>query len=307
MAVDTRSAWIQKAEGAVTALRGVEAVRILADGELIREIHVLSTSNRPAKQIVRDVQSVLLTRFGREIDYRVVSVAYCEPSPSPRVTGGPPAPGVESAEPRTPATAVALTPAAPAPAPAPALTTPAPAPAYPAPAPAPPLAARPQPAVRAGEPAQAARPEPEPQTAGIERIRFVSVNLFVAGPRTQAQVELRWKGLPRMGSASGWSTRDGAHRLVAGAAVAAVQEFLAEPVALSVEEVRLVGLGRRRAVVVSVAMVGHRQEKLLTGVCAVEQDLQQGVVLATLSALNRLVGGLPVREPTEYVLRPTST
>jgi hypothetical protein len=301
VAVDTRSAWVQKAESAVTALRGVEAVRILADGDTIREIHVLSTSNRPAKQIVRDVQSVLLTRFGREIDYRVVSVAYCEPTPAPRMVPSPPVAGVETAE-RTP-------PAATAPAPPPAVaavTAAAPPSTSPGPV-TPPAPARVHPAERASERSRAAPPETEPVAAGAERIRFVSVNLFVAGPRTQAQVELRWKGLPRMGSASGWSTRDGAHRLVAGAAVAAVHEFLAEPVALSVEEVRLVGLGRRRAVVVSVAMVGHRHEKLLTGCCAVEQDLQQAVVLATLSALNRLVGGLPVREPTEYVLRPTST
>jgi hypothetical protein len=297
VAVDTRSAWVQKAETAVTELRGVEAVRILADGEVIREIHVLSTSNRPAKQIVRDVQSVLLTRFGREIDYRVVSVAYCEPASTPRVTTTPPAAPITSAEPVTPP--VSVSPPAPVAATLPASPS-LPPPAAPAPA-------RPRTTERAAAASKPVTPDPERQVAPAERIRFVGVNLFVAGARTQAQVELRWKGLPRMGSASGWSTREGAHRLVAAAALAAVQEFLAEPVALSVEEVRLVGLGRRRVVVVSVAMVGHRHEKLLTGSCTVEQDLQQAVVLATLSALNRLVGGLPVREPTEYVLRPTST
>ncbi len=36
-------------------------------------------------------------------------------------------------------------------------------------------------------------------------------------------------------------------------------------------------------------------------------DTQQAVVLATLAALNRVVGGLRTREPTEYVLRPAST
>jgi hypothetical protein len=39
----------------------------------------------------------------------------------------------------------------------------------------------------------------------------------------------------------------------------------------------------------------------------VQRDLQRSVVLATLSALNRLVGGLRVKQPTEYVLRPAST
>jgi hypothetical protein len=29
-------------------------------------------------------------------------------------------------------------------------------------------------------------------------------------------------------------------------------------------------------------------------------------VLATLSALNRVVGGMRVKEPTEYVLRPSA-
>lgn len=298
MAVDTRTTWVQKAEAAVTSLRGVEAVRILAEGETIREIHVLSTSSRPAKQIVRDVQSVLVTRFGREIDYRVVSVAYCEPGSVVRSTvmesALPPAP--EPTFDRAPARESAPEPVReripmPEPAPAPA--------SRPAPAPAP----------AAPMPTESPRPSlPAPPAAlRDDRIRFVGVNLFVAGARTQAQVELRWKGLPRMGSASGWSTREGAHRLVAMATVSAVQEFVAHELALAVQEVEFVRLGRRRAVLVSLALLGHRSEKWLAGTCVVEQDLQQAVVLATLSALNRLVGGLPANEPTEYVLRPTST
>ena len=46
--------------------------------------------------------------------------------------------------------------------------------------------------------------------------------------------------------------------------------------------------------------------KRLVGCCTVEQDAQQAVALATLAALNRVVGGLRTKEPTEYVLRPTS-
>ena len=291
VAVDTRSAWIREAEAAVTALRGVEAARILADGETVREIHVISTSNRPAKQIVRDVQSVLVTRFGREIDYRVVSVAYCEPVRIPSTVAAPPAP-------LAPAVVSAPDPVSP--------------PLTPARASEPlvaPLPTRPPtPRARIANVTSTEETlEPSRSATRDERIRFVSVNLFVAGARTQAQVELRWKGLPRMGSASGWSTRDGAHRMVAMATVAAVQEFLAEDLALAVQEVEAVRLGRRRAVLVTIAMLTHRREKLLSGSCVVEHDLQQAVVLATLSALNRLVGGLRVKEPTEYVLRPTST
>jgi hypothetical protein len=233
-------------------------VSIQLEGDEIREVHVLSRSRRPAKQIVRDVQTVLLTKYNRTIDYRVISVAFTRHEP----------------------TAAAEPVAAPAPAPAPApARNPGPAPSV----------------------------EAEFERAEAERIRFGSVNLFVAGPRTQAQVELRWKGLARMGGAAGWSTRDGAHRLVAQATLAAVQEFLDGEVAFGHPEVEFVRMGRRRMALVALSLLAHRQEKVLVGSCAVEQDTQQAVVLATLAALNRIVGGLPTRVPTEYVLRPTST
>jgi len=215
---------------------------------------------------LRDVQTVLLTRFNRSIDYRVVSVAFTKGEP-------------------------ALEPAAAAERDVVPIGTPA---AAPAPA-----------AVRAARPS--VESESEFERAGAERIRFGSVNLFVSGPRTRSQVELRWKGLARMGGASGWSTRDGAHRLIAQATIAAVQEFLDGEVAFGLPEVEFVRMGRRRMAVVALSLLAHRQEKTLVGSCAVEQDVQQAVALATLAALNRIVGGLPTRVPTEYVLRPTST
>jgi hypothetical protein len=51
------------------------------------------------------------------------------------------------------------------------------------------------------------------------------------------------------------------------------------------------------------SLLAHRHEKVLTGSCSLERDATQAVVLATLSALNRLVAGMRVKEPTEYVLR----
>jgi hypothetical protein len=232
----------------------VEGASVQAEGDEIREIHILTRSSRPPKQIVRDVQTVLLTSFGRSIDYRVVSVAYAKSEPEERRSDD---------HPREVA-AVTVAP-------------------------------------------EESRREGASDTVAADRIRFSSVNLFVSGPRTQAQVELRWKGLSRMGSASGWSTRDGAYRLVAQATLAGVQEFLEGEVAFGIQDVDFVRLGRRRVALVALALLAHRQEKTLVGSCAVEQDVQQAVVLATLAALNRVVGGLPTREPTEYVLRPTTT
>ena len=139
-----------------------------------------------------------------------------------------------------------------------------------------------------------------------DRIRYENVNLIVHGQRTQAQVELRWKGLPRIGNASGFSARDDAQRLVAQATALAVQEFLADPVALHVRDVTFVDVTGRRVAVVVLALLAHRHEKVLTGSCTVEQDTPQAVVLATLAALNRLVAGMRAKEPTEYVLRAES-
>ena len=139
-----------------------------------------------------------------------------------------------------------------------------------------------------------------------DRIRYENVNLIVNGQRSQAQVELRWKGLSRIGNASGWSSRDDSHRLVAQATALAVQEFLADPVALNVREVTFVELTGRRVAVVVLSLLAHRHEKVLTGACSVEADTPQAVVLATLAALNRLVAGMRAKEPTEYVLRAES-
>ena len=149
-----------------------------------------------------------------------------------------------------------------------------------------------------------------PSAAGADeaqRIRFGSVNLYMDGARAQAQVELRWKGVLRMGSASGWCSREGAQRLVAAATLAALQEFLDDDVALGVEGVEVVRMGGHEVAIVGLALLTHRQEKILTGCCTVGRDLPQAVVLATLSALNRVIGGLKTREPIEYVLRPAST
>jgi hypothetical protein len=247
MTAETRPVWASQMEAAIRSLRGVEAARVQARGGALREIHVLTRPDRAPKQVVRDIQTLLLTRFDRPIDHRIVSVIQ-------------PRPGEVPAE---------------------------------------------LPAVAGGEgPAPVARPEVAPRAA--ERIRFGAVNLFVAGPRAQAQVELRWKGIARMGSATGSATREGSDLLVAQATIAALQEFLGEDWALGVLGVEFVRIGKREVAVVALSLLAHRHEKALTGSCAVEQDVHQAVALATLAALNRVVGGIPTREPVEYVLRPAS-
>ena len=179
---------------------------------------------------------------------------------------------------------------------------------------APPAAHRPAPVEDAVPPTHATTRHPASRRLAAgrsgelpdDRIRYENVNLIVHGQRTQAQVELRWKGLTRIGNASGFSARDDAQRLVAQATTMAVQEFLADPVALHVRDVTFVDVTGRRVAVVVLALLAHRHEKVLTGSCTVELDTPQAVVLATLAALNRLVAGMRAKEPTEYLLRAES-
>lgn len=66
-------------EEVIARLRGVEQARVV-QGPAGRpaEVHVLAGKQRAPKQLVRDVQSVLMARFGIDLDYRTVSVVQLE-------------------------------------------------------------------------------------------------------------------------------------------------------------------------------------------------------------------------------------
>ena len=66
---------LTQVESELCRLPDVTAVRIVADdaGRPV-EVHVLAHAGKPAKQIVRDVQSVALASFGFDLDRRIVSV-----------------------------------------------------------------------------------------------------------------------------------------------------------------------------------------------------------------------------------------
>ncbi len=294
--------WTALAEAKLRQLRGVDGARIRTEDDEIREIHVTSGSHRTAKQIVRDVQTVLQTFFDRSIDHRVVSVAFTRDLAAAvedpeavahtdtRVANGS-AGGHERSQ--VPDLPTGSNPGVPN-SPGPVRNAPANPPVTPPPPPAP---------ISPGREAHVS----EDAGNAADRIRFSSVNLRVSGRRARAEVELHWMGMPRSASAEGYGTRDGALRLIAQATLATVQEFLDEQLALSLDAVEVTRAGRGDVVVVALELLAHRTQKSLAGCCPVGEDVQEAVVLATLSALNRIVGGLPMREPTEYVLRPTSS
>jgi len=66
-------------EDAIRQLTGVRAASVVTDGQANpTEVHVLASPGKPAKQLVRDVQSLAMAQFGIDIDHRIVSVVQIE-------------------------------------------------------------------------------------------------------------------------------------------------------------------------------------------------------------------------------------
>lgn len=66
-------------EEGLSRLDSVDAARVINQGDKITEIHVIAASDKPTKQIARDVQSLAMARFGLPIDHRVISVVQINP------------------------------------------------------------------------------------------------------------------------------------------------------------------------------------------------------------------------------------
>lgn len=67
---------VKRAENLITGLTGVLSARIVVTplGE-VTEVHVLTTSDVPPKQVVRNVESALMAQLGMKLDHRKISVA----------------------------------------------------------------------------------------------------------------------------------------------------------------------------------------------------------------------------------------
>ncbi len=73
-------------EESIRQIPGVRAVSVVTDAQAHpTEIHVLASPGKPAKQVVRDVQSLAMAQFDIDVDHRIVSVVQIEDEP---VAGG---------------------------------------------------------------------------------------------------------------------------------------------------------------------------------------------------------------------------
>ena len=65
-------------EEMINKINGVISTKIIHQDNDIQEMHILANSLRAPKQIVRDIESILLTSFDYRIDRKVISIAQIE-------------------------------------------------------------------------------------------------------------------------------------------------------------------------------------------------------------------------------------
>ncbi len=67
---------VEEVEDLLNDLKGVLGAKLVVDSwGAIKEVHILATSRRHPKQIVRDVESSLAAKWGLDVDHKKVSVA----------------------------------------------------------------------------------------------------------------------------------------------------------------------------------------------------------------------------------------
>src|SRR6476660_351282 len=75
MSAERKTIDVAKIEELLSQVRGVMAVRVvLEDQGGIDELHVVGSPGRSAKQMVRDVESLLYVRGGVRLDHRKISL-----------------------------------------------------------------------------------------------------------------------------------------------------------------------------------------------------------------------------------------
>ena len=69
---------VEKFREMINKINGVINTKIIHQDDEIQELHIMANNLRAPKQLVRDIESVLLTSFDYRIDRKVISIAQIE-------------------------------------------------------------------------------------------------------------------------------------------------------------------------------------------------------------------------------------
>jgi hypothetical protein len=191
----------------INKINGVINTKIIHKDNEIQELHVLANSLRAPKQIVRDIESILLTSFDYRVDRKVISIAQIE---------------TDDCDP-------------------------------------------------------------------IKRMKFGGISLDVQGNMVECGVKLLYEGEEFFVKQVGIKTIANTKKIVAKATIDAVEKILGQAFVFDVQEVISITNKDITFVSVLVNMVINESEETMVGSAIVKNDINEAIVKATLSAINRRV------------------
>ncbi|MBC8368307.1 hypothetical protein H8E52_12945 [bacterium] len=252
---------IPELEKLITGIHDVTGCRIIKDAVgEITEIHVTAISDRSGRIIARDVDTLLNVKAGLDVDHRKIGVA---------VTGKPEAEDESEA-------VVAPAPSAPERKP-----TPEPRPLYASP-----------------QLSDQLIIEDEDEVEDRPIIRKVGV--FHEDNQVHAEVTLALSEDKFVGEAKDADTPSGHIAALIRATLEALLMIYDSKIRFSDPQFRIVTLGNEEVFLVHLSAVEGRNVHSFAGSAIIRQDSRQTAVMATLGALNRIMGLWARRATVEY-------
>ncbi len=133
---------------------------------------------------------------------------------------------------------------------------------------------------------------PRDQIQAPPRARIRSINAEVTGVQLTVTVTLELGSDLYVGTATGPASQTSRRRLVALAALNAVEQYLEGSMSFALEDVDVVRLGKESVAVACVVLVTSLGEQAFSGAALVRQNEKDSIVKATLDAINRRIGFL---------------
>ena len=242
-------------EDSLRAISGVRAASVVTGADALpTEIHILANPGKPAKQVVRDVQSVAMAQYGIDIDHRIVSVVQIAVD---AVEVGSPAPELDT----------------------PRLTV------------LPSATAMPTDEEQNGPQVHESR-EPAAERVEVPHSRpaLTSITVSTSEGESHVAVDLTVGGTVFTGRASGPGAPVHRARTVATATLDALSDLLG--MSAIIESAQIVEAGLREvAMTVLVIHVPRFGDQTLCGSAIVRGDVEDAVARSVLAALNRRLEG----------------
>jgi len=200
---------IREIEQLIKQIKSVISCKIVAnDNGEMEEIHILSDTRRSPKQLSRDIQSALMSKFGQGVDHKIISIAQIDE--------------------------------------------------------------------RAMEDRDF-------------RLKLKTVEFSTSGTRAEVKVILEKDNEIYEGKASGINSSINSQRLLSKATLAAIENFLGVDDSFILEDIKIIPLAGRDAVITAINFIGEYGEQIFCGCALVNRDNKEAVVKSTLDAVNRRI------------------